>query len=140
MPEEEKTDTQKEVITVQKKVISEPEADVRTQTELKADDWLCLACNKKITTDKDRFEFNNQSEYHFINPTGYHFDIILFSEAEGCRELGDRTMEFTWFAKHAWSYAVCSRCGNHLGWKYTGKYSFYGLIRTRIIKGEALFN
>jgi hypothetical protein len=126
--------------TVQKKVIPETDNEIKTQKELKADDWLCIACSHKITSDKKRFEFNNQSEFHFINPVGYHFDIILFSEAEGCREFGEPTMDYTWFAGHTWTYALCSRCGNHLGWKYTGKYSFYGLIRTRIIKGEALFN
>lgn len=129
-----------EAKTAQKKVVTGTETDVKVQKELKADDWLCIACNHKITSDKDRFEFNRQSEYHFINPSGYHFDIILFSEAVGCREFGEPTRDYTWFAGHSWSYATCSHCGNHLGWKYTGKYSFYGLIRTRIIKGEALFN
>ncbi len=124
----------------EEEVITKPGTDVDVKKELKADDWLCVSCNNKITSDKERFEFNKQSEYHFINPAGYHFDIILFSEAEGCKEFGDPTFDFTWFAGHAWSYAVCGRCGNHLGWKYSGKYSFFGLIRARLIKGQALFN
>jgi len=116
------------------------EPEVRVKTELKPDDWLCIACNKKITSDKDRFNLNNQSEFQFINPGGYYFDIITFCTAEGCRELGEPTMEFTWFEGHSWLFAVCSRCNNHLGWKYNGKYWFYGLIKSRMIKGEALFN
>jgi hypothetical protein len=116
----------------------EPKAIVKT--ELKADDWLCIVCNKKITSDKDRFEFNNQSEFQFINPGGYYYNILTFSDADGCIELGEPTLEFTWFEGHAWSYAVCSRCSNHLGWKYSGKYSFYGLIKSRMVKGAALFN
>ena len=116
----------------------EPEIEVKS--ELKSDDWLCIACNKKITTDKDRFKFNNQSEFQFINPGGYYFDIITFGSAEGCRDVGEPTMEFTWFDGHSWSFAVCSRCSNHLGWKYEGKFSFYGLIKSRLIKGVALFN
>lgn len=132
--------SEKEKISTPNVVITEPEPKIRIKTELKADDWLCLACNNKITTDKDRFEYNNQSEFHFINPGGYHFDILLFSKAEGCREFGEPTMEYTWFAGHTWSYAFCSRCGSHLGWRYQGKYSFYGLIRIRLIKGAALFN
>ena len=116
------------------------EPEVKVKSELQSDDWLCIACNKKITTDKDRFEFNNQSEFQFINPGGYYFDIITFGAADGCRDVGEPTMEFTWFEGHSWSFAVCSRCSNHLGWKYEGKFSFYGLIKSRLIKGVALFN
>jgi len=124
----------------QSEVITEVETDHKISTELKADDWLCAACNKKITTDKNRFEYKNQSEFQFVNPAGYNFNIITFSDAEGCKEIGEPTLEFTWFAGHSWSYAVCSRCSNHLGWRYRGKYSFYGLIRTRLVYGAALFN
>jgi hypothetical protein len=110
------------------------------KTELKADDWLCIVCNKKITSDKNKFEYNEQSEFQFINPGGYYYNILTFSSADGCKEMGEPTIEFTWFEEHNWSYAICSRCSNHLGWKYTGKYSFYGLIKSRLVKGAALFN
>ena len=110
------------------------------KTELKADDWLCIVCNKKITSDKNKFEYNEQSEFQFINPGGYYYNILTFSSADGCKEMGEPTIEFTWFEGHNWSYAVCSRCSNHLGWKYAGKYSFYGLIKSRLVKGAALFN
>ena len=116
------------------------EPGVRVKTELKSDDWLCIVCNKKITSDKDRFEFNNQSEFQFTNPDRYYFNIITFCTADGCREMGEPTMEFTWFPGHSWSFAVCSRCSSHLGWKYRGEFSFYGLIKSRLIKGAALFN
>jgi len=116
------------------------EKEVKVKTELKPDDWLCIACNKKITSDKERFEYNNQSEFKFVNPGGFYFDIITFASADGCFEVGEPTLENTWFEGHKWSFAICSRCSNHLGWKYIGKYSFYGLIKERIIKGVALFN
>jgi hypothetical protein len=132
---EEKEDQEKQSNT---RTVLEPKITVKT--ELKADDWLCAFCRKKITSDKDRFKYDKQSEFQFINPAGYYFDILTFAEAEGCIELGEPTMEFTWFAGHAWSYAVCSGCSNHLGWKYKGKYSFYGLIKSRLVKGAVLFN
>ena len=122
------------------KVLTELETEVKIKTELQADDWLCIACNKKITSDKERFDYNNQSEFQFINPSGYYFDIITFGSADGCFEVGEPTKEFTWFDGHEWSFAICSRCSIHLGWKYKGKYSFYGLIKSRLIKGAALFN
>jgi len=116
------------------------EPEVRVKSELLPDDWLCKICNKIITSDKDRFEFNDQSEFQFINQGGYFFDIITFCAADGCREEGEPTMEFTWFPGHSWSLAVCSRCASQLGWKYQGEFSFYGLIKSRLIKGAALFN
>lgn len=121
-------------------ILPELETEVKIKTELQADDWLCIACNKKITSDKERFDYNSQSEFQFINPSDYHFDIITFESADGCFEVGEPTMEFTWFDGHEWSFAICSRCSNHLGWKYRGKYSFFGLIKSRLIKGAALFN
>jgi hypothetical protein len=120
--------------------VTQLEPEVKVKTELQPEDWLCLKCSKKITTDKDRFLYNDQSEFQFTNPEGYVFDIITFSSADGCREQGKPTMEFTWFPQHSWSFALCSRCGLHLGWKYSGEFSFYGLIRARLIKGAALFN
>ena len=124
----------------QKNNIVQIEPETKVKTELQPQDWLCLKCSKKITTDKDRFVYNNESEFQFTNPNGFVFDIITFDAADGCREEGIPTMEFTWFPEHSWSFALCSRCGLHLGWKYSGKFSFYGLIRARLIKGVALFN
>ncbi|MGB8319811.1 MAG: cereblon family protein [Ignavibacteriaceae bacterium] len=119
---------------------TEPVSEVKVRTELKPDDWLCAACSKKITEDKERFTYEGETEFRFTNPEGYVFDIITFGNAEGCRVAGSPVLEFTWFKDHAWSYAFCSRCGLHLGWKYIGKFSFYGLIKTRLVKGSVLFN
>lgn len=124
----------------QQDTVTQLEPEVKVETELQPDDWLCLKCSKKITTDKDRFLYNDQSEFQFANPDGYIFDIITFNAADGCREQGKPTLEFTWFPGYSWSFALCSRCGLHLGWKYSGEFSFYGLIRARLIKGAALFN
>jgi hypothetical protein len=105
---------EKENQNQQNDVVTELEPKVKVKTELKPDDWLCIVCNKKITSDKDRFEFNDQSEFQFINPDGYYFNILTFCAAR--------------------------RCSNHLGWKYNGEFSFYGLIKSRLVKGAALFN
>ncbi len=120
--------------------ITGPDSKIKVQTELKPDDWLCLACSKKITEDKERFPYNGETEFHFTNPEGYEFDIITFRTADGCREIGEPALAFTWFKDHAWSFAVCGRCGLHLGWKYSGADSFYGLIKSRLVKGLTLFN
>ena len=124
--------------------ITKPDGEVKVQTELKPDDWLCIACSKKITEDKERFPYDGETEFHFTNPEGIAFDIITFRTADGCREAGEPTLDFTWFKNHSWSFALCGRCGLHLGWKYISATpaadSFYGLIRSRLVKGIALFN
>ena len=125
-------------------IVTEPESEVKVQTELQPDDWLCVSCSKKITKEKERFSYDGQTEFQFANPDGYVFNIITFRTAEGCREEGKPILEFTWFKNYSWSFAFCSRCGLHLGWKYSGSSpqadSFYGLIKSRIVKGLALFN
>lgn len=124
----------------QNQKVVQQETEEKVETRLQPDDWLCLYCSKKITTDKDRFPYDEQTEFQFSNPDGYVFNIITFGSADGCREIGKPTLDFTWFAEHSWSFALCSRCGLHLGWKYKGKYTFYGLIKDRIVRGQALYN
>ena len=94
---------------------AELEKEVKVKTELKPDDWLCIACNKKITSDEERFEYNNQSEFQFVNPSGFYFDIITFEFADCCFEVGEPTLENTWFKGHKWSFAICSRCTSRIG-------------------------
>ncbi len=108
--------------------------------ETQAEDWLCARCMLKISAEKDRFIYNSQSEFEFVNPAGFVFNIITFSNAEGCVDVGDPTLEHTWFPGHSWSFCMCKRCGIHLGWKYREKSIFFGLIRPRLIKAGVIFN
>jgi hypothetical protein len=108
--------------------------------EMQSDDWLCFVCRNKITSEKERFLYNDSSEFEFNNPSGDHFHIITFSRAPGCVASGVPTSEYTWFTDHSWSFSLCSNCGLQLGWKYTGKYDFFGLIRTHLVLGLSMFN
>ena len=117
-----------------------PKTETKTTTNIKGDDWLCASCYNKITSDNDRFNYNGTSEFNFSNPQGYYFDIILFKNAEGCKVIGESTMEFTWFPEHSWTYSMCSRCNLHLGWKYFGSNVFFGLIKTRLVKALTIMN
>ncbi len=103
-----------------------PKQEVSEKTRspaIQSDDWLCFVCRNKITSEKERFVFNDASEFEFNNPGGDHFHIITFSKAPGCIESGTQTSDFTWFADHSWSLSLCSQCGTQLGWKYTGKHN-----------------
>ena len=108
--------------------------------EARPDDWLCFMCLNTITNDKDRFPYDSQSEFTFRNPDGECFNIITFAEASGYILVSAPTTEFTWFPGHAWTICLCDKCGLQVGWKYTGKFNFYGLIRAHLIRGSSVSN
>jgi hypothetical protein len=87
-----------------------------------------------------RFLDNVQDEFSFLNPDSIPFEIITFSQTLGCHETGVPTIEHTWFAGHAWSFCHCDRCGQHLGWYYSGQHEFAGLISNRIVRAVCVRN
>lgn len=99
-----------------------------------AGDWLCAWCLNRVARETDRFLYDGKDEFSFSNPQGIRFAIITFDRALGCRQSGTPTLEYTWFAEHAWSFCQCDRCGQHLGWYYSGQHEFVGLIKNRIVR------
>jgi len=98
--------------------------------------WIrCAHCAERITTTDQRIHQAGAHEHGFENPAGIAYRIGCFRHAPGCRTEGEPTLAWTWFPGHAWSVALCSRCGSHLGWSYgpggTGN-AFYGLILDRL--------
>ncbi len=122
--------------------IIEPELQSRptASTGGSEDDWLCIWCQNPVANERDRFCFDGKNEFAFANPEGVHFIILTFSQARGCRETGHPTLEHTWFPGHPWSYCLCGRCGQHLGWFYAGPQSFAGLIKPRLVRALYLRN
>ncbi len=115
-----------------------PETDLATRAEASVGDtegdWLCVWCRHRVANERDRFSFEGKDEFTFTNPEGIRFQIITFAQTRGCRQAGVPTLEHTWFAGHAWSYCLCTQCGQHLGWYYAGPQEFVGLIKPRIIR------
>jgi hypothetical protein len=105
-----------------------------------ASDWLCAWCLNHVARERDRFAYDGRDEFVFTNPDGIRFEIITFSQTIGCREAGEPTLEHTWFPGHAWSFCLCDRCGQHLGWCYSGVHEFVGLIKNRIVRAVAIMN
>jgi len=105
-----------------------------------ASDWLCAWCLDRVARDKDRFSYDGRDEFVFTNPDGIRFEIITFSQTLGCHQSGVPTLEHTWFPAHAWSFCLCARCGQHLGWCYSGVHEFAALIKDRIVKALAIMN
>lgn len=92
--------------------------------------YYCRFCDALITTGRERSEIDGGHAHTFVNPGGYIFRIGCFRSAVGCRTVGGPTNEYTWFAGRSWTFAVCTRCGAHLGWGYYrgGAREFFGLI------------
>jgi len=95
----------------------------------------CGHCGQQVTTANQLIEQAGTHTHRFENPAGIMFRIGCFRHAPGCRRVGEATLEWTWFAGHPWSMALCIKCGTHLGWCYgpggTGD-AFYGLILDRL--------
>ena len=91
----------------------------------------CKSCNFDITEKSFAIQ---PHEHTFRNPAGYSYHVLCFSDAQGAAEAGSPTDEASWFPGHVWTFAICKNCNNHLGWWYSGKKRFVGLIAQRLIR------
>ncbi len=93
--------------------------------------WWCAACTTRVADEDHVIDVGGAHRHRFVNPAGVEFEIGCFREA-ACRADGEPTLEHTWFAGMAWSYALCANCRAHLGWTYEGDGArFFGLILAR---------
>jgi hypothetical protein len=93
----------------------------------------CAACAQPITSDKHRTSVGDNFQHTVVNPAGILFEIGCFAQAQGCREVGPESDDFSWFRGYVWQVAVCSQCRAHLGWRFwSSENVFYGLILNRL--------
>ena len=117
----------------------EPEAGtgLTTADETRPDRSVrCRQCQAEITSQRHAIDVAGKHDHTFFNPAGIIFEIGCWDRADGCRVIGPPTTEFSWFAGHAWSYALCSACKSHLGWYFEGAATsggFFGLIHKKLI-------
>ncbi len=99
---------------------------------------LCGACGNPITLVAARSELNGRHLHRRVNPGGIAFEVGIFTRAPGCRESGSPLAKDSWFAGYAWEIAVCGRCGEHLGWRFSSgdNRSVYGLIAAKLVAQE----
>lgn len=75
----------------------------------------------------------NGKHLHILtNPARFTFEVLCFQIATGCLEAGTPEQADSWFPGYRWRYALCNRCGEHLGWGYSGVDHFFGFIRQRL--------
>ena len=99
---------------------------------------LCAACGAVVTDRRNAVSVAGAHQHTFVNPAGIIYRVRCFSDAPGCREAGELTGEFSWFAGYAWRYALCGSCAEHLGWVYRAEArgAFYGLIAEKLAEGR----
>ncbi|GMQ96091.1 MAG: hypothetical protein BMS9Abin14_592 [Gammaproteobacteria bacterium] len=99
----------------------------------------CAHCGQQVSTADQRIDQAGSHQHRFENPAGIAFRIGCFRHAPGCRCVGEASLQWTWFPGHAWSVALCIKCGTHLGWSYgpgeTGA-AFFGLILERLAEQQ----
>lgn len=68
----------------------------------------------------------------FVNPAGLVFRLTCYARADGCAAVGDPSTQWTWFPGHAWQVGICRSCAAHLGWRFSGSQTFWGLVDDRV--------
>lgn len=95
---------------------------------------VCRYCRHEVTRDAARVEIEGRHVHRRTNPAGIDFEFACFAAAPGAAQVGEATDEHSWFAGYRWRFAVCARCGSHLGWFFEGRSpAFWGLITRRLV-------
>lgn len=94
----------------------------------------CAACRHLVTSTKERIAVRGAHAHTCTNPHGITFRIGCFRDAPGCGQIGQDSLEHTWFPGYAWRIALCNRCSVHLGWSFRARDGdlFFGLILNRL--------
>jgi hypothetical protein len=93
----------------------------------------CAACGHELALLRERVDVEGAATRRFVNPGGIEYQITAFRDAPGCSCVGERSGYWIWFAGYAWQIALCGRCGQHVGWSFSGGPApFFGLIVERI--------
>jgi hypothetical protein len=94
--------------------------------------WRCAACGAGVARDRHRIPLDGAATRTFVNPDGIEYMITGFSQAPGCAEASSPSPYWSWFPGCAWQVSLCRSCSAHLGWRFSGADSFYGLIVARL--------
>ena len=116
-----------------------PNPDIKelVRDEIETDDndqvlIVCANCGEVLGYESDAIEIDGQHVHARVNPLGYEYVFKCFQQALGCVIFGQPQHADTWFAGYMWELVKCSNCEEHLGWLFSGKDQFYGLICARI--------
>lgn len=105
------------------------------EQSLRESGFYCAACLNYITRAEEKIRKQGAHQHVCTNPANRTFRIGCFREARGCTIVGHPTGEHTWFPGYAWAVALCGKCGEHLGWKFTAlDDDFHGIILSKVLE------
>ena len=75
-----------------------------------------------------------------VNSYGVIFNVVTTQELQGYGVIGSPNMHDSWFPGFAWEALICSRCHEHLGWRFSTPITivpdmFFGLVESSIQYG-----
>lgn len=113
--------------------VTEEDSDMGAQN---SNQLVCHVCNRLITSRDQRISVLGRQVYSKVNPAGFAYHFVCYSNAPGCIVAGEPCLEHSWFSGYAWQVASCQQCLEHLGWYFTGETRFYGLIKGRVVEQQ----
>jgi hypothetical protein len=94
----------------------------------------CAVCRQWITAARMAISIDGAHAHERTNPAGERYRFGCFLAARGLVLHGFPSHEVTWFPGYAWEIAACSRCAEHLGWRFTSAdTTFYALVLDRLV-------
>jgi len=103
---------------------------------------MCRRCSLTLAEQSDIFSMSSEGpQGAFVNPGGHLHETLTVYKAKNLKLVGEPSTEYSWFPGYAWTIVECSRCYNHIGWKFTAAKSglkplkFYGFSRKSINSG-----
>jgi len=100
---------------------------------------VCRRCYQELADQSDIFSMSSEGpQGAFVNPGGHLHETLTVYKAKNLKLVGEPSTEYSWFPGYAWTIAECSRCYNHIGWKFTVAKEglkpdkFYGFSRKSI--------
>jgi len=80
--------------------------------------YHCSRCGAWIAGEEAVITRNGSERHSFVNPAGVRCNFITFCNCENVVVDEKLYLEHSWFPGYGWSFLVCGRCFQHLGWKY----------------------
>jgi hypothetical protein len=111
--------------------------DAAQPTQTRPDDptvYRCRGCGAFLARPRDLLPVHGQTLHDRVNPAGFPCRFITVGRCQNTREVSTPQADFTWFDGHAWVVMACAPCQAHLGWRWQGPTTFWGLLVNQIVQ------
>ena len=96
--------------------------------------YRCRGCGAYLARPRDRLLVDGKTLHERVNPAGFLCRFLTLRRCHNTRDLSLPSDDFTWFERHAWVVIACRGCRAHLGWRWEGEPSFFGLLVHQIVE------